>query len=587
MSQDAPNSPDQTADAQDALSRDADGGETVKSHGILAWFGMRKSAKPSRADVEVPKDKVRMEGADHPDTGQQSRTENSAAKGSLGLDAELGETDRTPRRSDLQPAPLNAPLHPQASHNKLAGLFARRSSFRENDTSDQPSSSSSPTEAQPIPIAPSRNLIPSSSGLSLTLPAADSVSPPFADSRSGSRISSPTLDKAAMLHGLGGSELWGPGIRPWMESSLRGHGIDHSTSSMSSPLGSLPEQGVLEIGMTPKTATSARAGRTRSWSDAAPPKPRSSGGTETEFYMGSTETSNSLLQPSPITPSRPRLTSRTSSGNSAILGKMRNVFSKNGSRQRSNSLLHAETSDIDDTASLQNDEWPDSNSMRPSFSSSSEAASPRLASNENPMLSLLGIDTGKHVFLDDLQTRSSRVASISSVIDASPRKDTPKAVSVRARTRPRASTMSSGPSKYPMQSDDRPTSPGLFPPSTTPPRRQASTINRLSKGRFGSRPSSPKTSAMLFPVPRKSGPASPGLTGALSPSHDFGSLSPSLNASPRLRGSGLSSPSGERITKHVILPDDHESPEAWLQRVEAKISRREIANALTARYGIL
>lgn len=589
-------------DHSDAVASDAPeaNGETpvdtsetgsTKAHGVLGWLGVRRTIKRRQSESRIKKDDG-SEGdsktSAKPDTKDISgNQEKVKSRESLGLDAELLQIEKTPRRPELRTESSGGTVMPQAAPGKLASLFTRRASSEATEFTEPIESTlqvtpvALPAEARAIHNAILRNSTAGSSQSSLTLPPSEPAFSPFMIPQSDTWITSPTTDAEEMLYSPSGSSRWGPGIRPWVDSAISGNGSNRS--SMSSPLGSMPEQGILDLTSAPKLLTNVREGRVRSWSDASilqPNRPAQSSSSHLPINPDDPSISRSL-QPSPLTPTRPKLDGRASSGNSAIMGRMRTVFSRSGSRSRANSLLRQRSSDTDEFGRLSADVWPRGIRMRPSFSSSSDVASSRLSVQDDlPYVSLLGLEGGSPNPSTETSRRSptsSPGPSILPTVTASNRQPVEKDLRAHQRiNRPRASTLSTGAS---ITSFVGPPSPGLFPTAATPPRRRPSVIHRVSNGRFGSDPSSPKASASLFPLPPRF-TGTPVIAGALT--HGDAGMTSQVT-SPRPSFGSIAAAMDSSVIKQVAKRQDEETPEMWSNRVAMKISRAEIAGVLTAR----
>ena len=578
----------QTPDPMDEKTTDSVEVISTKAHGVLGWLGVRRTVRRRQSESRL---NVNGNSESGPDISASYMTkeplqtrEKVKSRESLGLDAELSLAEQV-HRPELRSESSIVTVMPQANQGKLSSLFSRRASSRgtlATVASNTPpilspvmapttAPTNQPAEARPILNAALRNNTAASSQSSLTLPPTEPTFSPFVMPQEV--VSSPASEVDEMLFGSGGDAHWGPALRPWVDSALSAQGSNRS--SMSSPLGSMPEQGVLDMGLAPKIITTGRKGRVRSWSDAPLPQPgRPVHASNPHLPVGSAQSSTSRsLQPLPLTPTRPKLEGRTSSGSSAI-GRMRTGFQTSSSRIRTNILLRQRSSDADEFGSLRSDEWSQGVRMQASSSSLTDVTSPPTA-EDDPPVSLLGLDGDAQIYTHDITIRSPRSSLAASMSSFATGSSTRAEVSrdpvatVRA-TRPRASTMSNGPSIYNFAPSP---SPGLFPVAATPPRRRPNAIQRFSSGIFGSGPPSPKGPSPLFPLP----PRSTGLVSSGVPGTD------DEGANPR-RSIGSVSALESIDIKRAMVRDGEEAPEEWLTRTATTIHRREIANVLAARW---
>ncbi|KAK8850524.1 hypothetical protein IAR55_004442 [Kwoniella newhampshirensis] len=554
-----------------------------KSQGVLEWLGVKRTIKRRQSEA-----KLKEQGFESvPTLDQLPDVEQGRSRESLisvhAIEAgNLSDTLQTPRRPDLRSGSSTVTIVPQNSTpGRLASLFNRRTSAKDPEEGPEhpPTISAAP---RPIPNAGLRGLT-ASSETSFILPAVDPLSPIAPDN--GHWVSSPGTEGEETLFSPGGSSHWGPGVRPWMDAT---DGHNSSRSSTSSPLGPLPEQELsAPVHKEPlKSPAIAREGRLRSWSDAPLPPHRALGNATGPQSSGRRPSSPGIqagsqsLQPSPQTPGRPGLGSRSNSGNSAIIGRMRSVFSKTTSRSRSNSLLRQASSDADEFGNIT------SQRMRPSTSSSSIASSVlargRSPGDDRPPNSIaLGLEerSPRTSFTPSMSSLASRGSARNSVV---PDQTLEIAQKAARKSRARASTMSLAPTAHHFT----PPSPGLFPNLATPPRRRPGTITRLSNGLFGSGPSSPR-SASLFPLPpRSSGSISSvtttgnGMSGHNWEESSTGAFSP--GTSPRPSSGSISAAMTSSAVKQAARREGDEKPSRWLERVVNTVGRHEIANVLAA-----
>ncbi|OCF33689.1 hypothetical protein I316_04763 [Kwoniella heveanensis BCC8398] len=578
-----------SADANDSpLSESAS-----KTSGVLEWLGVRKTVKRKMSAAKLKDVVDRAITSERPDNGSEFLDSQESGQKSEELRSpspsewtspNLEAQQQTPRQHLPQPGRSTTPASFTGGQGKLSSIFNRRASARNtDDESDAPSVKIAPV---PIPNAGRRNQTAASSQSSFNLPPVDPISPFVPEN--GPWMHSPQTEGEETLFSPEGSTHWGPGVRPWMDGSER---RNSSRSSISSPLDSLPEQGPPTAQSPLKPPPNLREGRVRSWSDAPlPPQRVTAGSSNPHLPLPRPTTSGPhpqsiSLSSSPQTPSRPKLGNRANSGNSAILGRMRSVFSKSTNRSRSNSLFRQASSEIDDFGNITL-QGHDPIRMRSSTSSSSitssGAARGRSIGDENARPSL-----GPQVDLTERRSpRSSFTPSMSSlgsavqaILPESTAQVQGESKAAR-RNRVRASTISLAPTSYHFAP---PASPGILPAAATPPRRRPGTIHRLSNGLFGSGPSSPRSSS-LFPLPpRSSGSISSSATTGLQwdeISNEF--LSPGTSPRPSTGSISATVSANSGAVKEASARDGQETPRQWLDRVVATVGRHDISNVLAA-----
>ncbi|EJT51351.1 ARF guanyl-nucleotide exchange factor [Trichosporon asahii var. asahii CBS 2479] len=371
-------------------------------------------------------------------------------------------------------------------------------------------------------------------------------------------------------------------------------------SSAASPLGSLPEGSMappitttvadaspVPDVVTPSTSMPPRHGRGRSLSDAA---------------RTSIPEDPGLLSPDGA-PVRPPLSSRSSSSNSAVLGKMRGVFTKS-SRPRSNSLLRYTGSG---TSADEREDGRQTPHSRPGSASSSFAPSPalppvRIRPEDVPQVSTLALqsgDDGRRIILTETPPRSPRSSYAASVTSYQTQSTVQTAQSNRRSAtdnlmpvtngrnrRARASTIASGAISWhgstfggstpalvaPPPTSFSPTSPGGL--------QRTGSLRRLSQGLFrGSGPSSPKPQG-AFPLPPRPVTPTIALNDEIPQSMGTPGRSSSGDVSLQGRSSTPQLTEKERKERDAELhPRPGESAEDWLERLES-VSRKEVAGLL-------
>ncbi|WVQ95629.1 hypothetical protein IAU59_002727 [Kwoniella sp. CBS 9459] len=569
-----------------------------KTSGVLEWLGVRKTVKRKMSaaklkdvvdpasETQNPQNGLEKWGAQEIAQEQEQLRSPSPSAISPSLEAQ----QETPRQHHPHPRPGRSATPSSftgtGGQGKLSSLFNRRTSARNTDDESDPL----PVRIAPVPIpnAGRRNETAASSQSSLNLPPVDPISPFVPEY--GPWSHSPQTEGEETLFSPEGSTHWGPGVRPWMDGSDR---RNSSRSSISSPLDPLPEQGLITAQSPLKPPPTLREGRVRSWSDAPLPPQRMTAGSSNPHLPLPRPTTpgphpqSASLSSSPQTPSRPKLGNRANSGNSAIIGRMRSVFSKSTNRSRSNSLLRQASSEIDEFGNITL-QGQDPTRMRPSTSSSSitssGAARGRSIGDEGSRPSL-----GPHVDLTERRSPKSSftpsMSSLGSVIQPALRDSTAQAqvaeeTKAARRNRVRASTISLAPTSYHFAP---PSSPSIFPAAATPPRRRPGTIHRLSNGLFGSGPSSPRSSS-LFPLPpRSSGSiSSSATTGPQWDEISTGFLSPGTSPRPSTGSISATISGNSSAVKEASAREGEETPRQWLERVVATVGRHDISNVLAA-----
>lgn len=532
--------------------------------GVLEWFGVKKTVRRKASETRLRESRN--------DLDDVQNVAGDSSKSPEGQTPQRGSTDQVNECGHYSGQPgLSLPPTTDAPHGtpkRLNSLFARRSSAKNEEEAEPLSIMVVPRTAHSSD-SPSRPLTNVSQS-SLQLPAVD----PFSPDESSTWMSSPGIENEEMLFSPGSSTHWGPGIRPWMEAKEH---LVSSRSSVSSALDTLPEQGPPMQKLGPaKASAKVQEGRVRSFSDGPLPQRTSDHSPASSQHAPNSPNFSSSPSVGPKTPVRPRMDSRTGSSNSAIIGRMKSVFSKSASRSRSNSLLRQDASDVDEFGGVASQHMRSSasaSSMRPSDIARDGAMIEDNAHLESQQEENQAVGRA---------SRSSMTPSLSS--NASSTRHSILGDSLHAhatasrRNRVRASTISLAPASYHFT----PPSPSTFPTSATPPRRQ-STIRRLSNGLFGSASSSPHHSA-LFPLPpRSSGSTSSIATGTQTFGQGWedgssGMLSPGVSPRPSL-GSLAVKPNAMR---QAAVPEGGESPKEWLDRALSTVGRCEIANVLAS-----
>ena len=558
----------------------------IKAAGVLGWLGVKKTVKRRQSEGRLPRATLHSE------------------KGV----GEFGESAETPsrtssRRPSQEPLPSSItptgdpvlPAQPSPSTtagtpSRISTFFSRRPSARAEDlnlpceTPPLPNSPPlAPAQARPIPNSQrhvhSRPTTAESSRSSLQLEG---------DSYSSGQVADPdqwvsTPDAEETLHSPEGLSNWGPGVRPWMD------GLEYKPSS--APLDALPEKEVLATrprGMTMDSQASSQ-NRVRAWSDASrtrPAPPRNS--SETHLPQPPPRS----LQPSPFEANRPKLPGRSSSANTAIIGRMKSAFLRSSNRSKTTAPTVSDepegmTSEFGSFVPQEGTSRTGGIRMRPTSSSSSDVGSTRPRSRRgisflNPSQSaLLGLQEGdRQIFLNETPDRSPRTsftaASVSSVTSASTKHSGADSLSRRNTGRARASTLSAAPSSSILA---RPVSPHVYPVAATPPRRRASAISRLSHSILSSGTSSPKGST-LFPLPPRSSGSLSSVPYTSTRSSDEPS---SLGTSPRPSAGSSGAAMGNAALKAVSVRIGEETPEQYLERINHGVGPGDIATVLASR----
>lgn len=352
-----------------------------------------------------------------------------------------------------------------------------------------------------------------------------------------------------------------------------------------SPLGSLPE-----VGPAPAVVT-AVVGRVRSHSDAAK-RIQSEEGSLSSSPMSVTPEGSTHFVP------RPGMPSRTNSGNSIVLGKVRGVFAKS-SRQRSNSLLRQGGSADENDSQFPRPESAASNvSFGQSFGTTSTLAPVRIRPEDVPQVSSMGLLPGedhRRVVLSETPERSPRSSYATSLSSRNTHWNQRSMTAdgtlsqhgypARARASTIASTAISwqgtgalstagtyghgSTTHLPAPVAAAPT----FPTAATPPRQRSGSIRRLSTGLFRSNPSSPRPpgAGNLFPLPARNGSANA--------SDEPLSRGPSPIPGMAPRAVTPVQPSSFR--KEDVAVQDGDTPETWLDRLSI-VNRTELAGILAA-----
>lgn len=581
--------------------------------GLMGWLGMKKTIKRRQSETHL-RQNANTSKVDQPQP-DIPRVPSPAPRGSHDSQTAIRSTrssfvdlvSRGSQDSASRPPSRNSSTAIMAASpsKKLGSLFSRRQSSKQTE------SSSSTGPSPPMPLPTKSNSHQQSSGAtssrsSFSLPPFDtSLSPIYP--QSGPWMSSPAteMDEEMLFSPESGSN-WGPGMRPWMDGTDPPQ-RSARTSLSSPPMGSLPERGILEGNMDRTRSPDGEGqgqsqNRGRSHSDAPPPSAvqiqdpqsgshHSPGGSPGLRLAAS-------LSSSPVAGSRPKLGNRANSGNAAIIDRMKGVFARNSSRQRASTLLPEPTYSVhvDEFGTIrhsQDESQSPSNASSPSFSSPQQAPGSRVSFDDpaNSHGSLLGLQDAerRRIYHDNGSNRSSIAASIASQATSTSAQlpaasDICKERSFIGRARPRASTMSSGPTNQPFT----PPSPVIFPAAATPPRRRPSAIRKLSNTLLGTSPRSgaapsPKSSS-LFPLPpRSSGSISSGLTqGSVLAVDDIHGLGPTSTASPRpSMGSIIAAPTSALPNfKQIAKRQGDETPEQYVDRISSIIPRNEIAGAL-------
>lgn len=569
----------------------------VKATGVLGWLGVKKTIKRRQSEGRLPKAAITREKQAAAELGDMPPPD-SRSTSSRRPSAEAQPNPLIPQ-NDQPPvfdpgSSINTVIAP--SPGRLSTFFSRRPSARDEEgaLSDAPVAAPvdlGPSQARPIPNhhrrPRPRPATAGSSQSSLQLDE-DNLSPrPVFE---GEQWTNTPTEVEETLQSPQTSSNWGPGMRPWMTGS---DAFASGSSSGISALDSLPEKSVLE---TPSQSSPMRPptlmqNRARAWSDA--PRPANAGSHDSASYHLDDQPPPRSLQPSPFEGSRPKMPGRSSSGNAAIIGRMRSAFSRNSTKGKSPQAPARDIGDTSEFGAFQPQNWASGGyQMRPSSSSSSDVESGRSrsrarrgiltrGSGQNALLDLLEGD--RQVFLNETPERSPRTsltaASVSSVASGSTGQSGNDLLNRKGRAR--ASTLSAAPSS---SSIGRPTSPPpVLPFAATPPRRRSSAILRISHGLLSSGASSPRSST-LFPLPpRSSGSLSSSQTNRLGSPDELESGSASSVTSPRRSGGSAPGTISTADLKALSIKLSDESPEQYLDRISHVVGNGDIATVLASR----
>ena len=580
--------PDEKAEAAEVV---------VKAAGVLGWLGVKKTVKRRESDGRLPKTTM---------VGEREPTSESGGSRSSSVHRTSHEDRTNPL---IQPNDQPSRFDPGSSVNtviaqspgRLSTFFARRSSARDDEAVEEYSGASAvPTDihrsqARPIPNHDRRPRARPSTAESSRSPSLQ-----FDEGSLSSRVMSeddqwtntPT-EVEETLQSPATSSNWGPGIRPWMTGT---DAYASGSSSIGTALDSLPEKSVLE---TPMQSSSVRPptllqNRARAWSDA--PRPASGAGSIDHSHQEDQPPSRSL-QPSPFEPSRPKMPGRSSSGNAAIIGRMRTAFSGTSTKGKSPQAPARDAVDVSEFGAFQPQDLTGGFQMRPTSSSSSDIGSGRSRSNSRARRGILTrggtgqsalfdlLERDRLIYLNETSDRSPRTSftagSVSSVTSGSGSTGQSGSENTNRKGRPRASTLSAAPSS---SSVNRPTSPPpILPFAATPPRRRSSAIFRISHGLLNSGASSPRNSS-LFPLPpRSSGSLSSSQTNRLGSPDDIGSGSMSSMNSPRRSGGSAPGILSTADIKALAVRLSDETPEQYLDRISHSVGNGDIATVLASR----
>ena len=563
---------------------------SVKASGVLGWLGMKRIVKRRQSEGRLRNvtNGSANEAPPPPLPTDDKDKVTVKSRQSVGLHQELGEVMRSRPIGQHTEATHSDITSIEWSTSKKPGLLTRRISSRGTSPAPEPVQNVPvpAVETRPISINAKRPSTSSSSQSSLRLPSFEAYSPRYWHGEDRHATSPSPVEGEETLFSPESGAHWGRSVRPWLDET---DGHSSTRTSMSFQLDSLPERAQLNVPDTAlRPALTIREGRIRSWSNPPLSTPNAQNSHTPIVDPASEADRRSLLQSPPLTPDRPKMPGRSNSGNSAVIEKMRTVFSKRTTRGRSNSAVPPHDG-LTEFRGMPHDSSPQSSSFRPSSSSSSVMTSRSRSgtlSKENSRLALLDLtENERHIFLNDNVEKSARTSlaatSMSSIGTAATRQsvllDT---ASTAKKGRAKASTLSSGPSSY---SFVAPSSPHLFPLPGTPPRRRPSVMQRISNGVLRSGPSSPRGGS-LFPLPaRSTGSTSSGITGGNAPSDDNLSTTFSSATSPRPSAGSIAAAMSGSLLKAATAREGEETPQTWLDRVSTQVGRDELSNVLASR----
>lgn len=211
----------------------------VKAAGVLGWLGVKKTMKRRTSETKLRAMALQQPAEPRDPSPRPDPLDLSGATGSRESlrSTGTGEGMAIPQRPGYAPRTSSVTVVPDSNGRRR--IFGKRSSSRGSRGSGS-SPQLSLADSQPIPIlagSTRRTSTAESSRSSLNLARAE----PSPGLQSEAWAASPVDNEETLFSPESGSN-WGPGMRPWMDGT---EGRRSNRSSVSNPLGSLPEQGPL------------------------------------------------------------------------------------------------------------------------------------------------------------------------------------------------------------------------------------------------------------------------------------------------------------------------------------------------------
>ena len=212
---------------------------TVKASGVLGWLGVKKTVKRRASETKLEPMAPRLSSGSRGHSPRSHPHELSSATASRESLRSIGSVEGAAIHERPGHAPQSSSVTVVPDGSGRRSVFGKRSSSRGSRGSGG-SPRLRPVDSQPIPIltqSAGRSFTAESSRSSLNLARAE----PSPGLQSETWPSSPIDNEETLFSPESGSN-WGPGMRPWMDGT---EGRRSNRSSVSNPLGSLPEQATL------------------------------------------------------------------------------------------------------------------------------------------------------------------------------------------------------------------------------------------------------------------------------------------------------------------------------------------------------